>query len=82
MLAGQRVRDDSFILMFNAHYEDIEFTLLPQEFGSSWEVLIDTTEQLGYPASTLTIGASETTVVPARSTVVLKQVGAPVREDA
>ncbi|MCQ4613458.1 glycogen debranching protein GlgX [Corynebacterium pseudogenitalium] len=79
---GQRVRDDSFILMFNAHYEDIEFTLLPQEFGSSWEVLIDTTEQLGYPASTLTIGASETTVVPARSTVVLKQVGAPVREDA
>ena len=31
---GQRVTDDSFVLCFNAHYEPIEFTLPPKEFGS------------------------------------------------
>ena len=30
---GARVLDDSFLLCFNAHYEPIEFTLPPVEFG-------------------------------------------------
>ena len=34
---GQRVTDDSFVLCFNAHYEPIDFTLPPKEFGRGVE---------------------------------------------
>lgn len=70
---GRRVTDDSFILVFNAHFEDIEFTVPPAEFGARWEVLVDTTEPLGYPSEAVSLAAGDTTVVPARSTLVLKQ---------
>ena len=79
---GQRITDDSFILMFNAHYEDIEFTLPDKSLGSKWEVLIDTTEPLGYPAEKENIDAGGTKIVPARSTVMLKQIEPPVTEEA
>ncbi|MDY5786549.1 glycogen debranching protein, partial [Corynebacterium sp.] len=75
---GQRIEDDSFILMFNAHFEDIEFTLPDATLGAEWEVLIDTTEPLGYPAEKENIPAGGTKTVPARSTVVLKQIEPPI----
>jgi glycogen operon protein len=33
---GERVVDDSFLILFNAHHEDIEFTLPPARFGAEW----------------------------------------------
>jgi isoamylase len=39
---GQRVIDDSFLMCFNAHYEPIEFTLPPKEFGAAWTTVIST----------------------------------------
>ncbi|QPK82653.1 glycogen debranching protein GlgX [Corynebacterium qintianiae] len=75
---GQRVSDDSFILMFNAHFEDIGFTLPEKWLGSKWEVLIDTTEPLGYPVDKDAVEAGATIDVPARSTIVLKQIEPPV----
>ena len=33
---GQRIVDDSFVLLFNAGHEDAEFTLPPQRFGAQW----------------------------------------------
>ena len=39
---GQRVLDDSFVLCFNAHYEPIEFTLPPSDFGAGWQVVVHT----------------------------------------
>ncbi|WKD57398.1 Glycogen debranching enzyme [Corynebacterium capitovis DSM 44611] len=74
---GQRVQDDSFILMFNAHFEDIEFTLPGKELGAKWEVTIDTTKPLGHPDEYEHIPAGGTKLVPARSTVVLKQIEPP-----
>ncbi|MDG4668417.1 glycogen debranching protein GlgX [Mycobacterium sp. 236(2023)] len=41
---GQRVVDDSFVLCFNAHYEPIDFTLPPKEFGSAWQPVIYTVD--------------------------------------
>ena len=70
---GRRVTDDSFILMFNAHFEDIEFTVPPAEFGARWEVLVDTTEAVGYPSEPVSLAAGDSAVVPARATLVLKQ---------
>ncbi|MFB1294166.1 glycogen debranching protein GlgX [Mycobacterium sp. pW049] len=37
---GQRVVDDSFLLCFNAHYEPIDFTLPPTEFGKKWQPVV------------------------------------------
>ena len=76
---GRKVNDDSFALLFNAHFEDIEFTVPPQQFGAKWEMLIDTTEPLGYPEEKTVVAAGDTVVVPARATLVLKQVESPVR---
>lgn len=43
---GERVMDDSFMLLFNAHYEEIEF-LLPEGLRDRhWQVIIDTKEPL------------------------------------
>ena len=39
---GEPVRDDSFLLLFNAYHEPLPFTLPGPEFGESWEVLVDT----------------------------------------
>ncbi|HYA60422.1 MAG TPA: glycogen debranching enzyme GlgX, partial [Burkholderiaceae bacterium] len=42
---GARLRDDSFLLLFNAHYEPVPFTL-PQAPGAhEWEVLLDTAQE-------------------------------------
>ena len=38
---GQRVTDESFLLLFNAHYEAIDWTL-PKQWGSWWEAVLDT----------------------------------------
>ena len=43
---GTRVRDDSFLLLFNAHYDDTVFTLPPKKYGELWEVALDTAAPL------------------------------------
>jgi glycogen operon protein len=39
---GQRITDESFIMLFNAHHEALEFTLPAPEFAFSWTPVIDT----------------------------------------
>jgi glycogen operon protein len=34
---GRRLRDDSFLLLFNAHHEDVTFVLPSAEWGRRWE---------------------------------------------
>jgi hypothetical protein len=38
---GQAVVDDSFLVLFNGHYEGTDWTL-PKQWGESWTVLLDT----------------------------------------
>jgi isoamylase len=33
---GEHVEDDSFLLLFNAHYEDVTFTIPTRRFGAEW----------------------------------------------
>jgi len=61
---GELISDDSFMICFNAHYEDIEFTLASERLGHEWEGVLDTTHPQGDSAidsapcgSTVTIGA-------------------------
>jgi glycogen operon protein len=41
---GERVMDESFYVMFNAHHEALEFTLPEEKWGNLWGVVIDTNE--------------------------------------
>ncbi|MBW0013172.1 glycogen debranching protein GlgX [Mycobacterium sp.] len=67
---GQRVLDDSFLLCFNAHYESIEFTLPPKEFGASWKLVVYTGLVEETPADEVPGGGTLT--VDAHSAVVLQ----------
>jgi isoamylase len=40
--AGRRVLDQSFYLIFNAHWEPVEFVLPPEKWGQSWSRVLDT----------------------------------------
>jgi glycogen operon protein len=41
---GERITDDSFYLMFNAHHEPLEFTLPEERWGKSWAEALNTSE--------------------------------------
>jgi isoamylase len=43
---GQKVRDDSFLLLLNAHSESITFRIPDESFGERWEVALDTATDL------------------------------------
>ncbi len=67
---GQRVLDDSFVLCFNAHYEPIEFTLPPKEFGAAWRIAVHTGSEAQEAANELP--AAATLTVDAHTAVVLQ----------
>lgn len=39
---GNRMVDNDFILIFNAHYEPIMFTLPDKRYGRKWQLVVDT----------------------------------------
>ena len=39
---GEKVTDDSFLLLFNAHYEKLPFTIPDRGWGEHWVVVLDT----------------------------------------
>jgi glycogen operon protein len=43
---GEQTTDNSFYLMFNGHYEDLDFVLPSKKYGSKWIKVIDTHENL------------------------------------
>jgi glycogen operon protein len=69
---GERVTDDSFIMIFNAHDGSLDFTLPAAEYGAKWEVVLDTaTPQQAEPALA---AARSAITVEARSLAVLRRV--------
>jgi glycogen operon protein len=44
---GEEVRDDSFLILFNAHFEEMSFRLPARRFGTRWEVVFSTGELNG-----------------------------------
>ncbi len=83
---GEWVRDDSFVLFFNAHYEDIEFTVPGKEYGDQWQVVVntdtgevDTHTSIGFGIETETgteigdVAAGDKITVTARSLLILQR---------
>nr|MCW2728032.1 glgX [Aeromicrobium sp.] len=74
---GERVTDDSFLMAFNAHHEDIKMTLPSQDHGTAWGLVIDSCA--GTVETTPmddVVPAGGTFTLPARSVVVLQRVTA------
>jgi isoamylase len=60
-MRGNRVVDDSFLLMFNAHDAPLEFTLPPDEYAAAWQIVIDT-NGLTEPVHPIPAGSTVTVV--------------------
>jgi glycogen operon protein len=68
---GQRVYDDSFLILFNAHYGDLQFHLPPAQFGTRWEHVVDTADMGPRRHRALKAGSQRS--VKAHSLVVLRR---------
>jgi len=66
---GQNVTDVNFLLCFNAHAEEIEFTLPSEEYSAAWEIVVDTA---GEGADSVPRPAGGKQTVMGRSLVVLR----------
>ena len=65
---GRPITDDSFILLFNAHSEEVRWTI-PAEYGKAWRLVLDTAK-LQPESDPAGVGARITT--SARSVAVLQ----------
>ncbi|MEO5875720.1 MAG: glycogen debranching enzyme, partial [Streptosporangiaceae bacterium] len=69
---GERIRGDSFLMLFNADDTELTFTFPPARFGAEWVKVLDTADPLleeGDPAK-----AGESTPVESRSVQVHRRV--------
>jgi glycogen operon protein len=71
---GRPLSDDSWLMLFNAHHEDVEFTLPNQRFGKVWCTEIDTCAPDEEPGARR-FAARRPVTVPARSVLVLRRAG-------
>jgi len=72
---GEVVTDDSFLLLLNAYWEPMGFTLPPPEVGGRWQPVVDTTEGT-YPdhgGGPATLDAGASLDVGPRSLVLLRR---------
>jgi isoamylase len=74
-LRGERLTDDSFLVLFNAHFEDIAYTMPPSEYGTTWEVVIDTAAPMVPELEERRVKTGESIDVDARSILVLQRTG-------
>ena len=70
---GGRIVDDSFLLMFNAHFEPLEFTV-PADHGQEWQVVVDTAQpELPAPGTGARVKAGDALWLIDRSLMVLQR---------
>ncbi len=69
---GNRVVDDSFYIIFNAHYEQFDFVLPAPEWGSRWTKVLDTSEPVPREDNKI-YEASKAINVYARSLIMLRR---------
>ncbi|WP_406298933.1 glycogen debranching protein GlgX [Embleya sp. NBC_00888] len=72
---GQKITDDSFLLLFNASHEAEEFTI-PDGLGKTWTVVVDTADDkttMHEPKTRATVDGGSCQPVEARSLVVLQR---------
>ena len=68
---GEKVTDDSFIVLFNAHIEPVTFTVPEDLVGFEWQVVLDTSREM---TCADLIGAGDAWPVEGWSVVLLQQI--------
>jgi glycogen operon protein len=71
-IEGEPVTDDSFLVLFNAHHEDVEFALPAASFGPAWQHELSTADP-SLEAGAVEHPARSPLSVPSRSVVVLRR---------
>ena len=69
---GERVVDDTFLMLFNAHHEPLEFTMPAASWGARWLRVIDTADTFNEGES---VEAGRATTVDSRSLAVYRRLG-------
>ena len=69
---GRRVLDSSFLLCFNGHDGDLDFTLPDEDYEVAWRTIVDTATGQSTPSEDL-VPAAERIVVPSRSMIVMQE---------
>jgi isoamylase len=68
---GEPIHDDTFLLLFNAHYEPLTF-ILPGREEIRWELLLDTSKERGFLKTHKVTSAGEEVELVDRSICLLK----------
>ena len=71
---GERVVDDSFLLAFNAHHEDLTLTIPAVDHGERWRVVVDTTTGAVEAEDAVEVAAEGRIELGARSVLVLRRI--------
>jgi glycogen operon protein len=69
---GQRVVDDSFLMVFNAHHEALDVTMPEAQWGARWLRTLDTADAFNEGEA---VDAGGTTRVDARSVALFRRTG-------
>jgi len=78
------VRDDTFLLLINAHYEPIAFVLPGQEH-LEWQLILDTSDEAGFVAEPKRFASGDDVDLGGRACCLLKLVSgtqAQAREES
>ena len=70
---GRRITNDTFLLLFNAHHEDVTFALPGRAWGQRWATDIDSATSSPGPSGRKAYRARARVVVAARSVQVLRR---------
>jgi len=70
---GEAVRDDTFLLLINAHYEPIAFVLPGQEH-LEWQLILDTTNAAGFLAEPKRFASGDDAALGGRACCLLQLV--------
>jgi glycogen operon protein len=66
---GNPVRDQSVLLLFNAHHDSVPFTIPAEQFGTAWQSVLDTSSARGQREDS--VAAGQTLDVPGRTVIAL-----------
>jgi isoamylase len=69
---GRPIRDEDFLLLFNAHHEEIAFRLPEYRPGSPWGLVLDTRQRVE-PGAAMTYRAGQAFPLAGRSLALLRQ---------
>ncbi len=74
---GEPVRDETFLLLFSADSQPARFTLPAEDFGHTWEVVLDTGAADGLPAAAVSGHLLPHPALPGSEAAVAAQVEPP-----